>query len=60
MLIKAVILFLAAMVLLGMVGNWLYPGAIKRGVAKRLQPAKCPQCGRYRIGRAACECGRKG
>jgi hypothetical protein len=60
MLVKAVILFLGAMVLLGMVGNWLYPGAIRRGVAKRLQPAKCAQCGQFQIGRKTCDCGRKG
>ena len=59
-LVKVVILFLGAMVLLGMVGNWLMPGAIKRGVAKRLQPAKCARCGRFRIGRSTCDCGRKG
>jgi putative copper export protein len=60
MLIKAVILFLGVMVLLGMVGNWLFPGAIKRGVAKRLQPTKCTRCGKFQIGRTACGCGRKG
>jgi hypothetical protein len=60
MLIKAVILFLGAMVILGMVGNWLFPGAVKRGVAKRLAPAKCAQCGRFRIGMSPCDCGRKG
>jgi putative copper export protein len=59
-MVKVVILFLALMVIIGMVGNWLFPGAIKRGVAKRLQPAKCAQCGRFRIGTAPCDCGRKG
>jgi hypothetical protein len=60
MLIKVVILFLGAMVILGMIGNWLFPGAIKRKVAKRLQPAKCARCGRFRIGTAPCDCGYKG
>jgi hypothetical protein len=60
MLVKVVILFLAAMVVLGMIGKWLFPGAIKRGVAKRLAPAKCAQCGRYRIGAARCDCRQKG
>jgi hypothetical protein len=60
MMIKAVILFLAAMAMLGMIGNWLFPGAIKRGVARRMQPSKCARCGRFQIGRASCDCGRKG
>jgi putative copper export protein len=60
MLVKAVILFLGAMVLLGMVGNWLFPGAIKRSVQRRVGPVKCPKCGRFLMGRSVCDCKRKG
>jgi hypothetical protein len=60
MLVKIVILFLAAMAILGMVGNWLFPGAISRSLKQRVKPAKCPKCGRFLMGRSTCDCGRKG
>jgi hypothetical protein len=60
MLVKAIIIFLLLMALLGMVGNWLFPGVIKRSVEKRRKPANCPKCGRHMIGRGRCACGQKG
>jgi hypothetical protein len=60
MLVKIVILFLAAMAILGMVGNWLFPGAIRRSLQQRAKPGKCPDCGRFLMGRKNCDCGRKG
>lgn len=62
MLIKGVVLFLLAMVVIGMVGNVLYPGALRRGVKRRLttgRPATCSRCGRPMVGQT-CGCGRKG
>ncbi|MFY0633743.1 MAG: hypothetical protein JXQ91_08020 [Vannielia sp.] len=57
MLLKAVILFLAAMGLLAIFG--------KRKVSKKKPPAKpvekakkCPECGSYRIGAGKCACGK--
>ena len=61
-MLKATILFLLVMVVIGMVGNLLYPGALGRQVKRRLTGARkgtCPRCGRPVIGRA-CDCGRKG
>ena len=58
MLLKTALLFLLAMVLLGMIGRVLFPGAVRRIVARRT-PAPCPACGRYQIGRGDCPCGAK-
>jgi hypothetical protein len=60
MLAKVVIIFLLAMVLLGMVGKWLFPGTIRRAVARRAAAVKCPKCGRFLMGRRTCDCGHKG
>lgn len=56
MLLKIVSLFLVVIVVLGMFGKakLLLPGR------KRLESAKCPDCGRYRIGKGPCPCGRRG
>jgi len=62
MLIKAALLFLLAMVVLGMVGNLLFPGALRRQVKRRLtpgRPAACVRCGRPMIGQS-CDCDKKG
>lgn len=52
MLVKIVTLFLIGMGVLAMFGRLRVPGA------KRLSQAKCPECGRYRIGKSACPCGK--
>lgn len=57
-MIKAVIVFLLVMLVIGMVGNALFPGSVRR----RLRPSKpktCPRCGRFMIGSKGCDC-RKG
>jgi hypothetical protein len=59
MLVKVVLLFLLAMVLVAMVGRALFPGALRRGPS-RLPPAKpatCPRCGSFLIGAGPCTCG---
>jgi hypothetical protein len=48
---KIVTLFLIVIAVLGMFGKLRVPGA------KRLAAAKCPSCGRYRIGKGPCSCG---
>ncbi|MBL3701505.1 hypothetical protein GI582_02235 [Sulfitobacter sp. BDSS02] len=50
-ILKIVLLFLIAMGVLAMFGRLRLPGA------KRLTDAKCPSCGRYRIGKGPCACG---
>lgn len=55
MIVKIVVLFLLAMGVLAMFGKLRFPGQ------DRLGAAKCPKCGRYRIGKGPCACekGRK-
>ncbi|MDX5381377.1 MAG: hypothetical protein LPJ92_00120 [Rhodobacterales bacterium] len=53
MILKTVVLFLVGMGVLAMFGKLKFPGQ------KRLQSARCPSCGRYRIGRGPCSCGHK-
>ena len=53
MIFKIVTLFLVFMGVLAMFGKLRYPGQ------KRLQSAKCPKCGRFRIGKGPCACGHK-
>jgi hypothetical protein len=52
MLIKIIALFLAFMVVLAIFGRFRFPGQA------RLAAAKCRGCGRYRIGKGSCSCGR--
>lgn len=53
-ILKIVSLFLVFMVVLGMFGKLRLPGS------KRLASARCPNCGRFRIGKGPCSCGHKG
>ena len=59
MLVKIIFVFLGAMVLIAMVGRALFPGALPRVLRKESGPPTCPDCGRYLIGRKACDCGGK-
>jgi hypothetical protein len=52
MMLKIVALFLVFIAILGMFGKLRFPGQ------KRLAQAKCPKCGRYRIGKGPCSCGK--
>jgi hypothetical protein len=52
-MVKIVSLFLIGMLVLAMFGR------LKMPKIRRLTSKKCPDCGRYRIGRAPCDC-RKG
>ena len=66
-MIKAVMVFLSLMIVIGIVGNALFPGAMARQLKSRLRgkirlgaakPPTCPGCGRYVIGAARCGCGK--
>lgn len=51
---KIITLFLIFIAVLGMFGKLTLPGQ------KRLQSARCPKCGRFRIGKGPCSCEKKG
>ncbi len=53
-IIKIVSLFLIGMAVLAMFGKLRLPRAGRRS------SAKCPACGRYRIGKGPCACGHGG
>ena len=64
-MIKAVMVFLLLMVVIGIVGNALFPGAMARQLKSRLRgkirlgvakPPTCPACGRCVIGEVRCGC----
>ena len=52
-MIKIVFLFLIGMLVLAMFGRLRFPGH------KKLASMKCGGCGRYRIGKDSCSCGRR-
>lgn len=59
MLVKIIFLFLAAMVLVALIGRALFPSALPRVMQKRKTTPVCSRCGRHLIGRKACDCGGK-
>lgn len=62
MLIKAVLVFLLVMVVIAMLGNAMFPGAIGRGLRRRIgaaRPSVCKSCGKPLIGKSGCSCGGK-
>lgn len=58
MIVKIVVLFLLLMAVLAMFGRLRLPGLGKG--PDRLSAGKCRACGRYRIGRGPCDCGKGG
>jgi len=52
MIFKIITLFLIGMGVLAMFGKYKFPGQ------KRLSSLKCARCGRYRIGKGPCDCGK--
>lgn len=52
MIFKIVSLFLVFIGVLAMFGK------LSLLLPKRLQSAKCPECGRHRIGKGPCPCGK--
>ena len=59
MLFKIIFVFLAAMVLIALVGRALFPSAMPRVLRKRQKAPVCSKCGRYLIGTKTCDCGGK-
>jgi len=51
-IVKVVILFLVFMGVMAMFGKLRFPGQDK------LNSARCPKCGRFRIGKGPCACGK--
>ena len=51
MIVKIVTFFLIGIAVLAMFGRLKFPGQT------RLRNAKCPKCGRYRMGKGPCSCG---
>ncbi|WP_132544044.1 hypothetical protein [Rhodovulum euryhalinum] len=59
MLFKIVLLFLIGMAVLAMFGRLRLPGPGGRRISfGRAKTGKCPACGRHRIGRGPCACGK--
>jgi hypothetical protein len=56
-ILKVVALFLVVMAVLAMFGKLRMPRLPGRD---RLASARCPRCGRFRIGKSGCGCGGKG
>ncbi len=50
MLVKVITFFLIGMAVLAMFGKVKLPGQ------KRLEAARCKNCGRYKIGKGPCPC----
>lgn len=59
-MVKIISLFLVAMAVLALFGRLRFPGSGKGRGPKRLGAARCPACGRPRIGAGPCDCGRGG
>jgi hypothetical protein len=59
-LVKVVIAFLLAMLLVAMIGRALFPGLLRLGRAHPARPKICPGCGRFLIGTSRCDCGGRG
>jgi hypothetical protein len=59
MLLKTIIVFLGAMVLIALVGRALFPGALPKVLRKKSSTPVCARCGRYLIGRTTCDCGER-
>jgi hypothetical protein len=59
-LVKVVIAFLLAMLLVAMIGRALFPGLLRLGRAHPARSRTCPDCGRFQIGASRCDCGGRG
>jgi hypothetical protein len=59
MLVKVILLFLLAMVLVALIGRAFFPSSLPRVMQKRSGPPRCAKCGRYLIGTKTCDCGGK-
>lgn len=53
-MVKVVTFFLIGMVILALFGRLRFPGG--SAVRRLSRSAKCPECGRFRIGKGPCDC----
>lgn len=59
MLIKISLLLLVALAVLGVIGRTRFPPSLGRRAKPRLTVSKtCPKCGRHKIGKDDCPCGK--
>ena len=62
MLIKIAVIFLAGIAAVAMLGNLLFPGVLQNRLRmqgrKMVGRANCRACGRPRIGKGPCPCGK--
>jgi len=65
-MVKAVIIFLGAMALVGMISNAIAPGKFWRALGNtfgvkppRVGVRRCKHCGRPLIGKSECDCRKK-
>ena len=59
MLVKIILLFLLAMVMVALIGRAFFPSALPRAMQKGSRSPRCAKCGRYLIGQTTCDCGGK-
>jgi hypothetical protein len=64
MMVKVILLFLLVMAALAVFGRLRFPRlpgrGSKGGPTALAKPEICPKCGRYQIGKAACDCQKPG
>jgi hypothetical protein len=59
MMVKAALLFLVAMLVLGLFGRWKLPRGPRNKAGTAIEPArKCPDCGAYVVGSRPGPCAR--
>ena len=59
MLVKVILLFLLAMVLVALIGRAFFPSALPRAMQRRRGTLRCGSCNRPLIGTKTCDCGGK-
>ena len=48
---------LAQLAQMGLIGNAIAPGSVKRVLRRQLpKSARCPRCGRYLLSKTGCDC----
>ncbi len=57
-MVKAVLVFLAVILILGMIGKWRLPSLPRKRGTAVTSARKCPTCGVYAVRDAAKPCGR--
>ncbi|MEM1373532.1 MAG: hypothetical protein AAGF78_04010 [Pseudomonadota bacterium] len=58
MIVKIVTLFLIVIAVMAMFGRLRFPHLPGMEKVRKLASKKCPSCGRHRIGKGPCPCGK--